>query len=73
MNLGEQKVPYVEGNPRSGLTKREYFVGLAMQGLLTRVPQREGGVVDLGSTELKRIIEESVLMADAILEALTKK
>lgn len=33
-NNGLQKVPCVDGDPRSGITKREYFAGLAMQGLL---------------------------------------
>lgn len=38
-----------------GLTKREYFAGLAMQGLLTRVPNRHNGETDLGILECKRI------------------
>lgn len=55
-----------------GLTKREYFAGLAMQGLLTRVPERESGEVALGVKESKRIVEESVFIADALLEELSK-
>lgn len=55
---------------QEGLTKREYFAGLAMQGLLTRVPKREGGQVDLGIIECQRIAEESVIMADKLLESL---
>lgn len=55
-----------------GLTKREYFAGLAMQGLLTRVPKRDNDEVDLGILELKRIVEESVLASDALLEELVK-
>lgn len=51
----------------SGLTKREYFAGLAMQGLLTRVPYRNDGEVDLGILESKRIASEAVYMADALL------
>lgn len=31
---GEQKTTYVDGDAWSGLTKREYFAGLAMQGLI---------------------------------------
>jgi hypothetical protein len=55
-----------------GLTKREYFAGLAMQGLLTRVPKRDNDKVDLGVLELKRIVEESILASDALLEELSK-
>jgi hypothetical protein len=56
-----------------GLTKREYFAGLAMQGLLTRVPKRDNDKVDLGVLELKRIVEESILASDALLEELSKQ
>ena len=51
-----------------GLTKREYFAGLAMQGLL-------GGGRDVltGKTIQNEIITElSVSMADALIEALNK-
>jgi hypothetical protein len=54
----------------SGLTKREYFAGLAMQGLLTRVPNRHGYEVDLGVLESKRITSEAIYMADALLAEL---
>ncbi len=53
-----------------GVNKREYFAALAMQGLLTRVPQRQGGETDLGILEAKRIAEESLIMADLLLEEL---
>ena len=55
-----------------GLTKREYFAGLAMQGLLARNPNRQNGETDLGMLEANRIAEESVVMADFILEELEK-
>ena len=59
------------GNPDTlGLTKREYFAGLAMQGLLTRVPQRQDGDVALGILESQRIAQESIIMADLILKQL---
>ena len=61
-----------DGAHQAGLTKREYFSVLAMQGLLTRVPKRDNDKVDLGILESKRIVEESVLMADALLEELEK-
>jgi hypothetical protein len=59
-----------DGSPQTGLTKREYFAGLAMQGLLTRFKQE--GKLDTCLTifENKRIASESVIMADNILEAL---
>jgi hypothetical protein len=60
------------GFTQVGLTKREYFAGLAMQGLLTRVPKRHGGETDLGVDEEKRIVFESVSIADALLAELEK-
>lgn len=54
-----------------GLTKREYFAAMAMQGLLTR--NQMGVVTDLGITQANRIVEESVIMADKIIEALNKQ
>lgn len=61
-----------DGCHQLGLTKREYFAGLAMQGLLTRVPERDNNKVDLGILESIRIVEESVLIADALLKELEK-
>jgi hypothetical protein len=61
---------YVE---QEGLTKREYFAGLAMQGLLTRIPNRHNGETDLGMLESQRIAEEAVIMADKLLEQLENK
>ena len=56
----------------TGLTKREYFAAMALQGLLTRVPNRPNNETDLGVIELKRISEESVIMADALINALNE-
>ena len=69
---GFADLPTIPNREVYGLTKREYFAGLAMQGLLTRVPKRDNDKVDLGILELKRIVEESVLMANALLEELEK-
>lgn len=55
-----------------GLTKLEYFAGLAMQGLLTRLPNRPNNEVDLGILECQRIAEESVIMAKQLLIELEK-
>jgi hypothetical protein len=56
-----------------GLTIREYFAGLAMQGLLTRIPNRPNGETDLGILECNRIAKESVIMADKLLEKLNNQ
>lgn len=54
-----------------GLTKREYFAGLAMQGLLAN---SNGGMTSGGSVTFSPsgISELAVLHADALLEALSK-
>jgi hypothetical protein len=52
----------MQGLPSIGLTKREYFAGLAMQGLLAG--DTEGGY------SRASIIEEAILQADHILAAL---
>jgi len=61
-----------DGAPQTGLTKREYFAGLAMQGLLTRFKQEDKAETCLTIFEHKRIAAESVIMADNILEALNR-
>jgi len=56
-----------DGAPQTGLTKREYFAGLAMQGLLHtyngQLPVNE--IADAFAME-------SVIMADALLAELKK-
>ena len=52
---------------------RTYFAAMALQGLLTRVPNRPNNETDLGVIELKRISEESTIMADALINALNEK
>ena len=54
-----------------GLTKKEYFAGLAMQGLLANC---NGGMTSGGSMTFSPsgISELAVLHADALLEALSK-
>ena len=46
----------------NGLTKREYFAGLAMQGILA----------DGQTDEIKFIAQAAVKVADALLEELSK-
>ena len=47
-------------NNRSGLTKREHFAGLAMQGLLLKMGDYSEGTIS----------KLAILQADALLEAL---
>ena len=60
--------PTIPNREVYGLTKREYFAGLAMQGLLTR-----NVGMSLGILEAKRIVEESVIIVDMLLEELVKE
>ena len=77
-HLQNMSVRDVYGNEKiitdriNGLTKREHFAAVAMQGLLTRVPNRQNGEVDLGIIESKRISDESVIMADALIKSLNE-
>lgn len=48
-----------------GLTKREYFAGLAMQGLLAKYAMQ--------NTDAKGICPEAVTHADELIEALNKQ
>lgn len=62
-----------EWDKQIGLTKREYFAAMAMQGLLTRVPKRHDDEVELGILEAKRIADECTIMADFLIDALNKE
>lgn len=61
-----------QGIKQEGLTKLEYFAAMAMQGLLTRVPNRDNRETDLGVKESKRIAEESTIMANELIKALNE-
>ena len=56
--------------PSQSLTKREYFAGLAMQGILAG--DRERYLVNDGFLHHPSVAEESALMADALIIALNK-
>lgn len=60
---------YSQGN-FEGLTKREYFAGLAMQGILSSQTEMRSNGFSLTKEEIKYICEESVLLADGILAQL---
>ena len=51
----------------------QHYAGLAMQGLLTRVPKRPNGEVDLGILEMKRIPQESISIAKEMVKQLKRK
>jgi hypothetical protein len=62
---------------KEGLTKREYFAGLAMQGLLTsQPPYKDGRYYGVGVEETKKnirnFVEHSLLIADELLKQLEK-
>jgi len=59
--------------PEDGMDMRQYYAGVAMQGLLTRVPHRHGGETDLGIMECRRIAGEAVIMADELIKALNEQ
>jgi hypothetical protein len=60
-------VPY-NGEIHYGLTKREYFAGLAMQGMLhTDIRHLEGGFYSYHKTHL---IKVSIELADELLKQL---
>jgi len=50
---------YVDGMEQTGLTKREYFAGLAMQGLLSAI----------GSTKFEHEFQYEDLAMDAVASA----
>lgn len=64
--LGEQKVSHVEGDPYSGLTKREYFAAKAMQGLCGMKPTNDERDID-------KLTVLAVKIADALLTQLSKQ
>ena len=52
----------------NGLTKREYFAVMALQGLLSR----GSNPVQLLVSEVGRIAEEATIMADTLINELNK-
>ena len=60
-----------QSHTEGGLTKREYFAGLAMQGLLSANPKHTHGNIELPIPIV--IATLSVDFADALLKQLEKK
>jgi hypothetical protein len=73
MKNGEQGAfpKRADGAPQTGLTKREYFAGLAMQGMLAN---QNGGMTKGCNNTFSPIgiSELALLHADALLEELEK-
>ena len=59
--------------PMEGLTKREYFAAMAMQGILANESFIDRQATEKGNETLnQRIGQVSVMMADELLKALEK-
>jgi len=58
---------YPEDYDNTGLTKREHFAGLAMQGLLAG-----GYCIEAPLMKLNEIPSEAITLADALLKELEK-
>lgn len=52
----------------TGLTKREYFAGLAMQGIIGSKPEKKKDMTD--EDALKVVAKISVMLADNLLKEL---
>ena len=63
--LNGNYIAFTSGDPMS-LTKREYFAGLAMQGILA---QENPGRYNPGAA--KCVADDAVLLADALLTAIS--
>ncbi len=53
----------------NGLTKREYFAGLAMQGILAKL----GGLTEFDSGFIDRVSQNAVWQADSMIRELNKE
>ena len=62
--------PSLQNETSLGLTKREYFAGLAMQGLLALTDKGTYSSLDEG---IERLCEFSVKFADELLKQLENK
>ena len=58
--------------PTYGLTKREYFAAMAMQGMLANSIDNQQGMEPFWHMGNIRLAESSVLMADALINALNE-
>lgn len=68
--MAESKFNYLEADPWSGITKREFMATQILTGLV--VPAIPGGHNADSERENKYKAEHAVNLADALLEALSK-
>jgi len=69
-NDGAFAMATVDGFTQYGLTKREHFAAMAMQGLCVQaIPGRHNTLVDM----LNELPRKAVAMADALIEELSKE
>lgn len=66
LKLLDYEMEEVNGEDLVGLTKREYFAAMAMQGILA------GGAYYMEQSEQNGIAEDSTRLADALLAELDK-
>ena len=64
-NESINRILYMDNYTSEGLTKREYFASMAMQGIISN---KDG--LDI---KIERIVESAVDTADALIEELNKK
>ena len=64
-NESINRILYMDNYTSEGLTKREYFAAMAMQGIISN---KDG--LDI---KIERIVESAVDTADALIEELNKK
>lgn len=67
-------IPDLNNHPSDwyGLTKREYFAGLAMQGLCSNNEWSKNLTTDDWDSYKERLISGSLEMADALIKELNK-
>jgi len=63
-----ERATYRDGYGSAGLTKREHFAALAMQGLLAK-----GAAAYMSASEYAAVADWSVEQADALIAALNKE
>jgi hypothetical protein len=69
--LGHGSSDGFRSKPQTGLSKREYFAGLAMQGLLSNSEFIKGGSFDFKGT-VERVSSIATNISDALLAELDK-
>lgn len=61
-----------EQGPLDGLTKREYFAAMALQGILANTYKMGNNGHDIYAVNNISVAKQAVLFADSLIEALNK-